>query len=78
MPLLHKPIVHKYPFVFATGNVSTGTRDGLVVHLQLMQVWSADDPVVVEHEGSGLFSDDPPLLCRTTPPTNLGELRGIG
>jgi hypothetical protein len=77
MPLLKsKPVTHKYPFVFATSNVSTGTRDGLVVPLQLMQVWSADDPVVTEHEGTGLFSDDPPLLCRTTKPETLGELYG--
>jgi hypothetical protein len=77
MPLLHsKPVQHKYPFVFATGNVSTGLRSGLVVHLQLGQTWSADDPVVTEHEGTGLFSDEPLVLCRTTPPETLGEWRG--
>jgi hypothetical protein len=77
MPLLKsRPVQHKYPFVFATSNVSTGTRDGLVVHLQLMQCWDATDPVVVEHEGSGLFADEPPLLCRTSPPETLGELYG--
>jgi len=76
MPLLHKPVVHKHPYVFATADCSTGTRDGLTVHLQLGQVWDATDPVVTEHEGTGLFSDEPLILCRTTPPTTLGELRG--
>jgi hypothetical protein len=77
MPLLHsKPVVHKYPFVFATANVGTGTRDGLTVHLQLGQCWAADDPVVTEHEHDGLFADEPPILCRSTPPETLGELLG--
>jgi hypothetical protein len=63
--------------VWATGNVSTGLKSGLVVHLQLGQTWASDDPVVTEHEGTGLFADEPPLLLRTTPPTTLGELRGV-
>jgi hypothetical protein len=77
MPLLRsKPVVHPHPYVFATGNCSTGTRDGLTVHLQLGQVWDATDPVVTEHEGTGLFADEPPILCRSTPPETLGELYG--
>jgi hypothetical protein len=75
-PLLHKPVQHKYPFVWATGNVSTGLKSGLVVHLQLGQTWASDDPVVTEHEGTGLFADEPPILCRSTPPETIGEWRG--
>jgi hypothetical protein len=76
-PLLHsKPVVHKYGFVFATSNCSTGLKSGLVLHLQLGQTWASDDPVVVEHEGTGLFSDEPVILCRSTPPETLGELYG--
>jgi hypothetical protein len=67
MPLLHKPVQHKYPFVFATGDVATGTPDGLTVHLRRNQCWAADDPVVKAHEHDGLFSDDPPELIRSTP-----------
>jgi hypothetical protein len=77
MPLLNrKPVTHKYPFVFATGNCSTGLKSGLVIHLQLGQTWDATDDVVVEHEGTGLFADEPPILCRSTPPETLGELFG--
>jgi hypothetical protein len=69
MPLLKsKPVTHKYPFVVRHQQRSPPGPE--------TQVWSADDPVVTEHEGTGLFSDDPPLLCRTTKPETLGELYG--
>ncbi len=68
---------HKYPFVFASSNCSAATAEGLTVHLQVGQCWAADDPIVVAHEHDGLFADEPPLLCRSTPPETLGELRGI-
>jgi hypothetical protein len=48
----------------------------LVIHLQLGQTWASDDDVVVEHEGTGLFSDEPVVLCRSTPPETIGEWRG--
>ena len=76
MPLLHKAVVHAHPYVFATGDCSTATRDGLTVHLQLGQVWAADDPVVLAHEHDGLFADEPSILCRSTPPETIGEWRG--
>jgi hypothetical protein len=77
MPLLRKPAVqHKFPFVWATSNCSTGLKSGLVIHLQLGQTWASDDPVVTEHEGTGLFADEPPILCRSTPPETIGELYG--
>jgi hypothetical protein len=37
-------------------------------------VWASDDPLVIHRQD--LFSDTPPELCRTTPPTTVGELRG--
>ena len=76
MPLRSpKPVTHPYPFVFAAADCGTGTRDGLTVHLRRGQVWAADDPVVTEHEGQGLFVDEPPadMLCRTTPDETLLE-----
>jgi hypothetical protein len=76
----NKPVQHKYPFVFAAADCGTGTRDGLTVHLRRGQVWAADDPIVVEHEGQGLFVDEPPadMLCRSTPdPARLEEAVGI-
>jgi hypothetical protein len=62
--------------VFATGNCSAVTRDGITVHLQLGQVWAADDPICLAHQDDGLFADEPPLLCRTTKPETILELRG--
>ena len=68
MSLLHaKPVQHKYPFVFATTDCSTGTPSGLTVHLRRGQCWTADDEVVTSHEHDGLFSDEPTMLCRSTP-----------
>jgi hypothetical protein len=53
--------------VFATADCGTGLSNGLSLHLRRGQVWAADDPLVIEKEGQGLFSDEPPELCRTTP-----------
>src|ERR1019366_3780576 len=62
-----KPVVHPRPYVFATADCGTGLANGLSVHLRRGQVWASDDPLVIEKEGQGLFSDEPPELCRTTP-----------
>jgi hypothetical protein len=66
VPLLRTKTT-KYPFVWATADVATGIKSGLTVHLRRLQCWSADDPVVQEHLHDGLFSEDPPELCRSTP-----------
>ena len=76
----NKPVTHLYPFVFCTSTCATGTRDGLTVRLYRGSVWASDDPVVTEHEGQGLFVDEPPadMLCRTTPdPARLEEAAGL-
>jgi hypothetical protein len=76
-----KPVQHKYPFVFAAATCGTGLANGLNVHLFKGSVWAASDPVVTEHEGQGLFVDEPPedMLCRTTPdPARLGGARLLG
>jgi hypothetical protein len=76
MPLLRsKTIVRPLSYCFATSTCGVGTADGLTVHLQRGQVWASDDAVVLEHQS--LFSDEPLELCRSTPPTTLGELRGV-
>ena len=70
MPLRSpKPVVHPRTFVFAAADVGTGLANGLSVHLRRGQVWAADDPLVIEKDGQGLFVDEPPadMLCRTTP-----------
>jgi hypothetical protein len=46
----------------------------LTIHLQRGQVWDASDAVVLAHES--LFQDTPLEVCRTAPPTTIGELRG--
>jgi hypothetical protein len=74
-PLRTKSITHPFPFVFAASTCGIGLASGLTLHLQRGQVWDASDAVVKEHEG--LFSDEPLELCRSTPPTTLGELRGV-
>ena len=75
MPLLRtKPIVRPFPYVFAVSTCATGTADGLLIHLSRGSVWASDDPLVIHRQD--LFSDTPPELCRTTPPTTVGELRG--
>ena len=72
-----KPVVHPRPYVFATADCGTGLANGLTVHLRRGQVWAADDPLVIEKAGQGLFSDEPPELCRTTPdPVRLEEASG--
>ena len=73
-PLLHKPITRPNPYVFALSTCATGTEDGLLIHLSRGSVWASDDPLVVHRPE--LFADTPPELCRTTPPTTVGELRG--
>jgi hypothetical protein len=75
MPLVRsKPVVHPHAYCFATSTCGVGLKDGLTIHLSRGSVWASDDPLVIQHEE--LFSDTPPQLCRTTPPTTIGELRG--
>jgi hypothetical protein len=74
-PLRTKSITHPFQYVFCTSTCGVGTKDGLTIHLQRGQVWDAEDAVVTEHQS--LFSDSPLEVCRSTPPTTIGELRGI-
>jgi hypothetical protein len=65
----------------AAATCATGLANGLNVHLFGGSVWAADDPVVTEHEGSGLFVDELPedMLCRTSPdPARLESARLMG
>jgi hypothetical protein len=74
-PLLKsKPVQHPNAYVFCTSTCGIGLENGLTLHLQRGQVWDPEDDVVLEHQS--LFSDTPLEVCRSTPPTTIGELRG--
>jgi hypothetical protein len=76
MPLLRsKSTVRPFPYVFAVSTLGVGLENGMVIHLVRGSVWASDDPLVVQRPE--LFADAPFELCRTTPPTTLGELRVV-
>jgi hypothetical protein len=72
-PLRSKSTVHPNAYVFCRSTCGVGAG-GLTIHLQRGQVWDASDAVVLAHES--LFQDTPLEVCRTAPPTTIGELRG--
>jgi hypothetical protein len=53
------------PFVFAASTCATALSSGLHVHLFAGECWDSSDPIVLERPD--LFTDDPPVLHRTTP-----------
>jgi hypothetical protein len=60
--------------VFCVADVGTGIASGLSIHLRRGQCWAADDPVVTEHWDDGLFADEPPEVCRSTPDPRIEDI----
>jgi hypothetical protein len=73
-PLRTKHIEHKFRYCFAASTLGVGMENGMVIHLVRDAVWASDDPLVIQRPE--LFVDEPTLVCRTTAPTTVGELRG--